>query len=145
MRKIAMLLILALCLTVVSFPVSAVTGVSTVDLADLDVPLAGAKPDTTVTMRTSGYQIHSLDWYDVTADRYLNAGDKFIDGNVIDDTGAGDAFNGGVLHGIASGMSPYKAATLGSIVAGLQIRGVGAIKSTPSKEDVYSIFKGQNG
>lgn len=70
---------------------------------------------------------------------------KFIDGNVIDDTGAGDAFNGGVLHGIASGMSPYKAATLGSIVAGLQIRGVGAIKSTPSKEDVYSIFKGQNG
>ena len=82
MRKLAMLLILALCLTVVSFPVSAVTGVSTVDLAELDVPLAGAKPDTTVTMRTSGYQIYSLDWYDVTADRYLNAGDKFIDGNV---------------------------------------------------------------
>ncbi len=69
---------------------------------------------------------------------------KFIDGEVIDDTGAGDAFNGGVLHGLANGMPAYKAVTLGSIVAGLQIRGVGAIKSTPYKDDVYSIFKGQN-
>ena len=69
---------------------------------------------------------------------------KFIDGEVMDDTGAGDAFNGGVLHGLANGMSAYKAATLGSIVAGLQIRGIGAIKSTPYKDDVYSIFKGQN-
>lgn len=68
----------------------------------------------------------------------------FIEGNVIDDTGAGDAFNGGVLHGLANGMSIFKAATLGSIVAGLQIKGVGAIKSTPKREDVYSIFKGQN-
>ena len=69
---------------------------------------------------------------------------KFIDGEVMDDTGAGDAFNGGVLHGLANGMSAIKAATLGSIVAGLQIRGIGAIKSTPYKDDVYSIFKGQN-
>ncbi len=70
---------------------------------------------------------------------------KFIDGNVVDDTGAGDAFNGGVLHGLACGMSAFKAVTLGSIVAGLQIRGVGAIKSIPYHEEVYSIFKGQNG
>lgn len=69
---------------------------------------------------------------------------KFIDGEVMDDTGAGDAFNGGVLHGLANGMSAIKAANLGSIVAGLQIRGIGAIKSTPYKDDVYSIFKGQN-
>ena len=69
---------------------------------------------------------------------------NFIDGDVIDDTGAGDAFNGGVLHGLANGMSIFKAATLGSIVAGLQIKGVGAIKSTPKREEVYAIFKGQN-
>ena len=69
---------------------------------------------------------------------------KFIDGEVTDDTGAGDAFNGGVLHALSSGMSIYKAVTLGSIVAGLQIRGVGAIKSTPTKDEVYQIFKGQN-
>ena len=69
---------------------------------------------------------------------------KFIDGEVVDDTGAGDAFNGGVLHGIAAGMPAHKAVTLGSIVAGLQIRGIGAIKSTPSHDEVYQIFKGQN-
>ena len=67
---------------------------------------------------------------------------KFISEEVVNDTGAGDAFNGGVLHGIVSGMSPFKAATLGSIVAGLQVKNVGAIKSIPTKEDVYRILKG---
>lgn len=70
---------------------------------------------------------------------------KFINEEVVDDTGAGDAFNGGVLHGIASGMSPFKAVNLGSIVAGLQIKNFGAVKSIPDKEEVYKIFKGQNG
>ncbi len=69
---------------------------------------------------------------------------KFINEDVTDDTGAGDSFNGGVLHGLASGMSPFKAASLGSIVAGLQIKNFGAIRSIPKKEEVYSIFKGQN-
>ncbi len=69
---------------------------------------------------------------------------KFINEDVVNNTGAGDAFNGGVLHGIVSGMSPFKAANLGSVVAGLQIKNVGAIKSIPTKEEVYKIFKGQN-
>ena len=69
---------------------------------------------------------------------------KFINEDVTDDTGAGDSFNGGGLHGLASGMSPFKAASLGSIVAGLQIKNFGAIRSIPKKEEVYSIFKGQN-
>ena len=69
---------------------------------------------------------------------------KFINEDVVDDTGAGDAFNGGVLHGITTGMSPFKAVNLGSIVAGLQVKNYGAVKSIPNKEDVYKIFKGQN-
>ena len=69
---------------------------------------------------------------------------KFINEDVVDDTGAGDSFNGGVLHGIVSGMSPFKAVHLGSIVAGLQVKSYGAIKSIPNKEEVYKIFKGQN-
>ncbi len=63
---------------------------------------------------------------------------------IVDNTGAGDAFNGAVLHGIVSGMPPYKAVNLGSIVAGLQVQSYGAIKSIPSKDEVYRIFKGQN-
>ena len=69
---------------------------------------------------------------------------NFTNEEVIDDTGAGDAFNGGVLHAIASGMTPFKAVKFGSIVAGLQTQGVGAIKSIPNHDDVYKIFKGQN-
>lgn len=69
---------------------------------------------------------------------------KYINEEVIDDTGAGDAFNGGVLHGITSGMSPFRAVGLGSVVAGLQVRNFGAIKSIPDKEEVNKIFKGQN-
>ena len=68
----------------------------------------------------------------------------FINEDVTDDTGAGDAFNGGVLHAINNGMSPFKAVSLGAIVAGLQIKNFGAIKSIPSKDEVYKIFKGQN-
>ena len=83
MKKIIVLLLfLTLCLMITSFSVSALTKVSTVELEDLDAPLAGAKPDTSVTIRTPGYRVYSLEWYDVTADRYLDAGDKFINGNV---------------------------------------------------------------
>ena len=63
--------------------VSAVyTTIAKVELEDLDIPLAGATPDTSVTICTAGYTIYSLEWYDVTADRYLNAGEKFIESHV---------------------------------------------------------------
>lgn len=68
---------------------------------------------------------------------------QYYNDRIVDNTGAGDAFNGGVLHGIVSGMPPYKAVNLGSIVAGLQVQNFGAIKSIPSGEEVYRIFKGQ--
>ncbi len=69
---------------------------------------------------------------------------KYITNDVVDDTGAGDTFNGAVLHGITSGMTPFKAVNLGAIAAGLQVKKFGAIKSTPYKEEVYKIFKGQD-
>ncbi len=69
---------------------------------------------------------------------------KFYNEEKVDDTGAGDCFNGGVLHGISAGMSPFKAVHLGAITAGLQVQGIGAIKSIPEREEVYRIFKGQN-
>ena len=78
MKKIIVLLLfLTLCLMITSFSVSALTKVSTVELEDLDAPLAGAKPDTSVTIRTPGYRVYSLEWYDVTAGRYLNDSEKF--------------------------------------------------------------------
>jgi 2-dehydro-3-deoxygluconokinase len=67
---------------------------------------------------------------------------KFYTENVVDATSSGDAFNGAFLHGLNSGMTPFEAAKLASIDAGLQCQGMGAIKSTPYKEQVYSVYYG---
>ncbi len=69
---------------------------------------------------------------------------EFYESKVIDNTGAGDTFNGSVLHGLSAGMSPFKAASLGTVAAGLQVQNFGAIKSIPYHDEVYKIFKGQN-
>jgi len=58
----------------------------------------------------------------------------------VDSTGAGDAFNGGFLHGIACGYTPFEAARLAVIVASEQIKGLGAVKSLPHRDQVYAEF-----
>lgn len=68
---------------------------------------------------------------------------KFQTENITDSTGSGDAFNGAFLHGLNSGMTPFEAAKLASIDAALQCQGMGAIKSTPYKEQVYAAYYGQ--
>lgn len=58
----------------------------------------------------------------------------------VDSTGAGDAFNGGFLHGIACGYTPFESARLATIVASEQIKKLGAVKSLPYRDQVYSEF-----
>ena len=68
-------------------------------------------------------------------------------GPVVDTTGAGDAFSGGFLHGLLHGMNHRDAATLGSITAGLKVRGRGALTTMPTRDEVFSVFdslKGQS-
>lgn len=66
---------------------------------------------------------------------------EFFSKEIVDTTCAGDAFNGGFLHAIASGYSPFEAAKLASVVSGLQARSLGAIKSIPTKEEVYAEYE----
>lgn len=66
---------------------------------------------------------------------------KFFNTEIVDTTCAGDAFNGGFLHAICSGFSPFEATKLASIVAGLQSKNIGAIKSIPTKEEVYAEYE----
>ncbi len=68
---------------------------------------------------------------------------KFYTNDVSDTTCSGDVFNGGFLHGMTHGCTPLEATQLASIVAGLQAKGIGAIKSIPFHDEVYSIFKGE--
>lgn len=66
---------------------------------------------------------------------------EFYTHDVIDTTCSGDAFNGGFLHAITHGLTPIEASKFASIVAGLQAKGIGAIKSIPYREQVYEIFE----
>ncbi|MBR5555461.1 sugar kinase [bacterium] len=66
---------------------------------------------------------------------------EFYTHDVVDTTCSGDAFNGGFLHAITHGLTPIEASKFASIVAGLQAKSIGAIKSIPYKEQVYDIFE----
>lgn len=69
----------------------------------------------------------------------------FYTDDYIDTTCSGDAFNGGFLHALTQGFTHAEAVKFASIVAGLQAKGIGAIKSIPYKDDVYSIYRSNNG
>ena len=64
--------------------------------------------------------------------------------NILDTTCSSDAFNGGFLHALNSGLNSTEATKLASIVASLQAKGLGAIKSVPNRQDVYLNFKGND-
>ena len=67
---------------------------------------------------------------------------EFYTNDYIDTTCSGDAFNGGFLHALTSGFNCAEAVKFAAIVAGLQAKGIGAIKSIPYKDNVYQIFRG---
>lgn len=70
---------------------------------------------------------------------------SFYTTECLDTTCSGDAFNGGFLYALTHGFTEFEAAKFASIVAGLQAKGIGAIKSIPYRDDVYSIYRGNNG
>ena len=70
---------------------------------------------------------------------------EFYTNDYIDTTCSGDAFNGGFLHAITHGFTYAEAVRFAAIVAGLQAKNIGAIKSIPYKDDVYSIYRSNNG
>ena len=58
----------------------------------------------------------------------------------IDTTGAGDAFNGGLIHGLLNGLSVPEAGRLGTLTAGLKLRGRGALSGMPTIDEVEAIM-----
>lgn len=70
---------------------------------------------------------------------------EFYTSDCLDTTCSGDAFNGGFMYALTHGFTEFEATKFASIVAGLQAKGIGAIKSIPYKDEVYSIYRGNNG
>lgn len=65
----------------------------------------------------------------------------YIPERVSDTSGAGDVFNGGLLYGLTHGMNAVKSARLGTVMAGLKVRGRGATYSIPSREEAFGVYK----
>lgn len=63
----------------------------------------------------------------------------------VDTTGAGDAFNGGFLHGLVTGHSLTDCAKLGNITAGLKIAQHGTLDALPSQQAVYQLLNKHSG
>ena len=81
MKKIlSVVLLLALCLSLLPLSASAATVLARVELS-LECPVAGKTPAATCSINGNGYTVHSIDWYDRTDDRFLDAGEKFQAGH----------------------------------------------------------------
>lgn len=61
--------------------------------------------------------------------------------NAIDTTGAGDAFNGGLVTALSEGKDIWDAAKFANAVAALSVQKVGAATSMPSREEVERFLK----
>ncbi|MEM8872438.1 MAG: ribokinase [Pseudomonadota bacterium] len=65
-------------------------------------------------------------------------------GPVVETTGAGDAFNGGLCAGLARGDTPLAAVRLGCAVAGVSVTRAGTAPSMPTLKEVGALFDGDD-
>lgn len=56
--------------------------------------------------------------------------------NVVDTTGAGDAFNGGLVTSLAEGKDLLEAAKFANVVAGLSVTKIGTAAAMPSRKEI---------
>lgn len=78
---------------------------------------------------------------------YKDAGRKaHIDairaGDVLETTGAGDAFNGGFATALAEGQDPVEAVRFGCAVAGISVTRAGTAPSMPARAEVDALLQG---
>ena len=66
----------------------------------------------------------------------------FDAGSVVETTGAGDAFNGGMAAGLAEGMDPLEALRVGCATAGLSVTRAGTAPSMPTRQEVHLLMSG---
>jgi ribokinase len=64
----------------------------------------------------------------------------FDAGPVVETTGAGDAFNGGLAIGLSEGMDIAQAARFGCAVAGISVTRPGAAPAMPTRKEVDALL-----
>ncbi len=66
------------------------------------------------------------------------------DVDVLDTTGAGDAFNGGLLAALCEGMDIWKASRFANVVSNLAVTRLGTANAMPSREEIDKFIKKHN-
>ena len=66
----------------------------------------------------------------------------FKAGPVVETTGAGDAFNGGLAVALAEGQDPVSAVRFGSATAGISVTRAGTAPAMPSRDEIDSLLAG---
>ncbi|MGI9354847.1 MAG: ribokinase [Rhizobiaceae bacterium] len=104
--------------------------VTTIDEARCagDALLAKGAKSAVITLGEQGALLHTRG-----LSEHINSFDA---GPVIETTGAGDAFNGGLATGLAEALNPLEAVRLGCATAGISITRPGTASSMPSREEV---------
>ncbi len=117
---------------------SMLTGIEVKDIATArkagDVFLAKGVGTAVITLGGQGSLLH-------TKDRSIHI-PIFNAGNVVDTTGAGDAFNGGFAAALARGDTPEQAARFGSATAGISVTRAGTAPSMPQLAETEALLKG---
>ena len=67
----------------------------------------------------------------------------FSAGPVVETTGAGDAFNGGLATALAEGLDPVDAIRFGSATAGISVTRPGTAPSMPSRAEIEALLAKQ--
>jgi len=116
---------------------SMLTGVEVKDLASArkaaDVLLAKGVGTALITLGAQGSLLHGQG-------KSLHI-PIFNAGQVVDTTGAGDAFNGGFAAALARGASAEEAARFGSATAGLSVTRHGTAPSMPQRAEIEALLK----
>lgn len=63
--------------------------------------------------------------------------------NAVDTTGAGDAFNGGLVAALAEGKDLWEAASFANALAAISVQRIGTTPAMPDREEIDSFIKEQ--
>lgn len=119
--------------------VKGLTGVEVVDLETAreakDILLQKGIQEVVITMGVKGAYVYS------------NGEDMLVPAykvDAIDTTGAGDAFNGGLLTALSDGKDLFEAAKFATAVSALSVQKKGTAISMPTREEIDKFIKNNN-
>ena len=96
-----------------------------------DVLLGKGVKNVVITLGSKGY-------YAKNAQQEFSG--RPIEVNVVDTTGAGDAFNGGLTAALSAGMSLGDALKFANVTGGLSVEKLGTAPAMPYREEIDAIL-----